>query len=439
MSDAGPRLEHSLRELVPALAGEWDDVVARARRIEAERSRRRRRLVLTAVAAAILLGTGTALAIGNQLFGWFTVSEAPQQAPSLPEAAPYVSGQTLYRGGEEPQRLASPLVAPLLGQYVTANLVSLVVSSPDRRYLAYHSWRAGTPLLFVHDTVTGDDRLLARGAQTLAWGADGQIAYVRAERPRYSERRSYLGHVIVQAPGGKQVAWTPAGPYQVLAWAGDRLLVAVARCLLPNCPARPGVGVYALRRPRELVALPLSGISALSPDGRLAIGRYDRAAGQDSPSPLVRLVDVAQRRVLATIDLTSAAREAGFRGLIAGSLQSAAWRDKTIVAAFSGEGGSALVVFRVRARRLVVERLFRVRSTTLPARYGVSFGPPSFIADGTRRVAMPVYGSTSNDVPLAAVLTCDLESRDCVRGRQLRVKEWFAVVENPSRPLPGGR
>jgi hypothetical protein len=427
MSELDARLEQNLRTLVPAAAGDWGEVVFRARRLDAARARRRRRLVLAFAVVALVLVTGAALAIGNQLFGWFTVSTAPERAPTLPASAPYVSGQTLYLAGRKPQHLASPVLASLLGHDVT-----LVVTSPRHRYIAYHSWRNRVPLLFVHDTVTDSDRLLAREAQTIAWGSDGRIAYVQGGP--FRSGHAYRGRVLVQTLDSQPVAWTPRpGSYEVLAWARNRLLVAVPRCLLLECNGDPEVGVYKLERSGRLVALPLASLLALSPDGRLAFGRYDPVPGQDSPSPLVRFVDISSGRVLATLDLTQAARAAGLRGLLPGALYTAAWRGDKIVATFSGEE-NALFFFRIRRGRLQIEQVVRVPAATLPGRYSLDFGAPVFANDSTERIVVPVRRPGEDNREFTAVLACDRRTLHCIRGQMLAGREWFAVVSNPSRP-----
>lgn len=429
MTELDASLEQNLRALVAPNAGEWQDVVRRARRLEAARSHRR--LVVAIAAAAVVLGTGSALAIGHQFFGWFDVTRAREKAPTLPAAAPYVLGRTLYLTAREPQNLSAPLLAPLLGQDAT-----LVVASPDHHHLVYHSWRAGVPLLYLHDTATGGSRLLVTGAQTVAWAADGRIAYVQLDPPRYRSGRAYLGRVVVRrGVSGTPVAWTThPGAYEVLAWAGDTLLVDVHRCLLSDCPRRPLPGVYAVTPSGDLRALPLATVAAVSPDGRLIFGRYDPVPGQDSPSPFARLVDVRSRRVLETLDLTSAARSAGMRGLITGSLQTAAWRGDEIVATFAGRD-SALFFLRARSGRLTIEHVARVRPQILPGRYGTFFGTPSFTGRDSRHVVVPVRATAGGDERLlTALIACDRRTRQCARGRQLGGREWFAIVANPSRP-----
>jgi len=429
MSDPDILLAESLRELAPAGEGNWSEVVSRAKALDAANGRQRRRLVLALAAVVLVLLTGTALAIGNRFLDWFTVSTTSESAPTLPGAASYVSGQTLYLTGRKPQRLESPLLAALLGQNAT-----LVVESPGHRYVAYHSWRERVPLLFVHDTVTGLDRLLARGAQTIAWGNDGRIAYVQADPPRYRSSRAYVGRVMVQTLSSKPRSWTKRpGNYQVLAWARGRLLVGIRACYLSGCERDPAPGVYVVERSGRLVSLPLATLLALSPDGRQALGRYDPVPGQDSPSPLVRLVDVASGRVLATLDLTQAARAAGLRGSLPGALYTAAWRGGEIVGAFSGLDG-VVVFLRVRAQRLSIEELVRVPTATLPGRYGLTFGVPAFVNGSTDRIVVPLQRSGEGNRSFVAVLACNRQSRHCVRGRLLAGRDWFAVVSNPSRP-----
>jgi hypothetical protein len=429
MSELNARLEADLRTLVSAGTGNWADVVRRSHRLASGRARRRRRLVLALAAVALVVGTGTALALGKQFFGWFTVSSAPERAPTLPGAAPYILGQRLYRAGHKPQRLAAPLRASLLGQDVT-----LVVAAPDGRRFAYHSWRANVPLLFVHDEVAGTDSVFARGAQTIAWGRDGRIAYVQGDPPRYRPMHGFRGRVMVRTPGAGPVAWTAhRGSYYVLAWARDRLLVGVRACLLLECKNDPEDGVYVLEQSGRLIPLRLAALTALSPDGRLAFGRYDPVPGQDSPSSLVRLVDVARGRVLTTLDLSQAARTRGLGGLHLGSLTSGAWRGSEIVATVAGED-NLLVALRVYRNQLLLEQVVRIPDTTLPNRWGISFGTPIFTGSGTRHVVVPVRGEIAPTGGIVAVLACDLRARHCVRGQVFPGREWFSVVSNPSRP-----
>jgi hypothetical protein len=432
MQDDG-YLAEALLALAPEQGADWGDVVERSQALQRGRGRRRT-LVLAVAVAALLLVAGAAWAVGSQVFGWFSVSRFPVEAPSLPAAAGYVSGRDLHRADGDVQHLSRPLLAPLLGQEA-----ALVVPSPSGRYVAYHAWtrdspNSGTPLLVVHDTATGSDRLLTRGAQTLAWRRDGRIAYFRADRPRYDGRfGAYLGEVVVQSLHGTPRAWTHRpGGYSVLAWAGHSLLVGVAPCFFPNCRHDPTPGVYALNSAGALRPLHLATLAALSPDGRYAFGRYD-PAGQDSPSPLVRVVRIEDGQPVATVNLLRPLRRAGLRGPLPGSLLGASWRGDEIAATVIGRD-SALVLFRVRAGEPAIEEILRIPPAALPARHGVSFGIPLLTGRENGKIVVTARGTTSDDRSLVAVLACSRTTRSCVRGRVLPTRRWFAVVDNPSRP-----
>ena len=415
--------EDELRGLAAGVPGDWDDVVRRARGIS--RARTRRRITVLAAAAGVLLVTGTALGIARDVFGWFSVSPPNEQAPPVPATVAYVAGQSVNIPGRRPQRLQAPVLAPLLGQEAT-----FVVRSPDLRYIAYHSWRNEVPSLHVHDTATNDDRTLVRGAHSLAWSNDGRIAYLRGLTARFRPQTAYEGHVVVQdGLGGRPVRWTTRhGKYEVLAWARERLLVQLVRCLV--CRDTRDPGVYELERSGRLRALGLASLVALSPDGRYAFGRHDPVPGQDSPSSAVRLVEIASGRVVDQLDLARAARAAGLRGLLAGSIQGGAWRGREIVATFSGLD-AAVLILRVERENVEVRRVFRVPRGTLPSAYGVSFGTPTFVGRSNRRIAVLLRGSAG---PAAVVLVCDRARTRCTRGRRLAIREWVAILGNPSRP-----
>ena len=434
------RIAEALFAVVPAGGGDWADVAARAAELEQAR-RRRHKLTLALAFALVLITAGTALAVGDRFFDWFSVDTSRREAPTLPGRAPYVAGATFYRAGAEPQPLARPLVAPLLGQDV-----ALAVLSPGGRYLAYHSALVNpptdltlVPLLYVHDAESGRDRLLSRGAQTVAWNSDGRIAFFRATRSRYDGRRgAYVGHVVVGTITRPATPWTRiAGTYEVLAWARNRLLVAVGKCYFPNCRREPPTGVYVLDESGAMRRLPLAGVTALSPDGRYAFGRFDQVPGQDSPSPIVRVVDIGTGRPVATINLKQAMKQAGLRGLLPGAISTGgAWSGSEIVAGFGGRD-SALVFLQARGRRLELDSVVRIPAQTLKTHYGVSFGTPSFVSGGT--VIVPIRGETRSGRYLVSIASCSRRTHRCVRGKILPPRRWFALADNPSRPKPTPR
>jgi hypothetical protein len=124
----------------------------------------------------------------------------------------------------------------------------IALPSPDGRYIAYNSWRQlvaydpqrtassqgilpgdtfGIPSIRVLDTETGEDSLLADGAFSLAWGANGAIAYFQGLAPEYRWMASYPGQVLVKESleGAPQLWIEDPGEYIVHSWARDELLV----------------------------------------------------------------------------------------------------------------------------------------------------------------------------------------------------------------------
>jgi hypothetical protein len=173
----------------------------------------------------------------------------------------------------------------------------------------------------------------------------------------------------------------------------------------------------------------------LSPEGRYAIGPYLPVAGQDSPSPFVRLVDIGRRRVLTTIDLPKLARAAGYpSAAFATGIQRAAWLGNEIAATSSFADSSAIVFLRVKDTSLQIDDVLQLPPTTLPARYGPFLGAPSFLGHRTDRIVVAVNGAGAGNGVVTAVFSCWRHTRSCFRGARLRQRQWFATVENPSRP-----
>jgi hypothetical protein len=336
-------------------------------------------------------------------------------------------------------RLAAPVRAPLVGEQAP-----LAVTSPQSDHVVYHAWRGredGTPLLRVVEIRSGRDRILAVGAQTVAWARDGRIAYARGLHAGYRPRLAYVTQVVVRrSRDAPPVQWTRTrAEYSVLAWAGRRLLVSVRACNVAPCHAgdgSPEPDVYALDGPGKLRSLDLGNISAVSPDGRYVVGTFLPTRGQDSPSSIVHVVDVATGRVAASLDLARAARGRVPRAWLLAGADEGAWRGDDIAAVSTIGNGSVLVFLRFVGRRLVLEHVLRLDRT---ARRGVRYGPflfgPVFLQGDTRKLLVHVRVITTRGHGVTAALTCDRVTLRCVRGRPLPPRRWFAWVPNPSRPL----
>jgi hypothetical protein len=309
------------------------------------------------------------------------------------------------------------------------------VSSPDGRFVVYHTWRRETPSLRIVDLRDGSDRVLARGAQTLAWSARG-LAFVRGRSARY-DRRAYVGSVVVRrTPASRPVVWSDRlAEYSALAWAGRTLLVAVRACNFPPCKGAREPGVYAFDGPGRIRPLTVSGVSAVSPDGRVVVGPFLPVRGQDSPSSLVHVDDVRTGRAVATLDLVAAARGHVPSSWLRGGLGEADWRGDTIVGVSSFASVSTLVSLRFTHGRLRLEQVLRLdRAARAGAPYGAFFVSPVFGGRGTRVVVAHVEGELRNGY-FSAMITCDRIARRCVRGASIRPRRWIAIVRNASRPL----
>jgi hypothetical protein len=461
MSDTDARLAQSLAALAPAGGGDWSDVVARSNVIGG--AQHRRRLITVAVVfAAFLLAAGTTLGIGNRVFGWFSVSTPPgwfsvetskSRAPATRGMLAYVAGQTLYQPHRRPQRLAYPLRPMFYDD-------NLVVSSPDGRYVVYQTVRSRrkepklgqtseVPTLYVHDTVTRREKLLARGAMSAAWSREGRIAYFKANRERYGNRiTGYVGHVVVQTLNGAPTVWTRhAARYEVLAWARGELIVRVDECLDLNCPFFPDAAAYALERSGRLRPLHLETVTALSPDGRYALGPVP--VGHDNFSPLLRVVHIDTGKIVTTVDPSRSFRRAtpGLKPEPGLKLEDipimpgyATWRGSEIVCVYGGGDFSRLLIFKLRGHRLVLESIFRAPTGVAPKiKYGPSLGVPFLTGPGNERIIVTADAAGEDERSgYRAVLVCSRAKRSCVLGGLF---PWgssyrtFNVVRNQSRPL----
>jgi len=426
MSDSNIALEERVRGLRGTdPVGDWLDVRRRARRAG------RRTLALVAV-AALLIAVPT-VALGGRLLDVFGITATDERVPTYPgtQPVPHVHGDVLYGLTRTPLRLAEPLLPPLLGPGEPP-----AVPSPGWRDVVYHAWDGqiggdGTPVLRRVDTRTGRDVEFARGAQSIAIGGDGRVAYMQATHPRYENSAEgtlggRVGHVLVASSLDDEAErWTEhEGEYVVLAWARDTLLVESlpGPGYHPPPGNEPPPGVYALTGRGSLRALPIRGVVAVSPDGRRVLGWW---AEGDSGSRGTRLVDVASGAVVATSPLKLQRR--------------GDWHGERVVVSVGGNA-QQLAVVRVRGDAIARERVLALaEDPALRATYGPFIGSPVFTDDG-RTVIMRVAsvmarGATIEEPRFVGFLTCKLTARACVRGRNLLPPTtWGEIVYNASRP-----
>lgn len=415
--------------------GEWENWSELLRRGDRQRARRtRRRALVLAFAVAVLALPTIAIAFGRGDLLSISLTEEDVPPPVGEAMLGYTIGDELRLPDRPSLMLADSVLAPFLGKRA-----ALVVPSPDGRRIAYHAWEeegpeAGTPVLRVVDTATRRDEVLERGAQALAWGGDGRVAYAKALVPRYENSAKgttggRIGHVVVreslEAPA---VRWTSLPTeYVVEAWAG-RLLIVSARSSNVFLRPQPESGVYAFSGPRRSRRLPVADVLALSPDGRFVIGAAGPPDNFTARSRL-RVVATATGRVAAELDL----REGGY--------SSGSWVGQTIILGSGIGTARALVILSYDAGRLILGRALKLtdeitEATGLKPPLSLSFGRPVFVDAAAREFMVEVTLLEIGVRGTSLHLTCDRIAQTCRRGRSIEPPTtWASLVYNPSRPL----
>jgi hypothetical protein len=394
-----------------------------------------RRSVLTCLAVALLASstgcgriTGADRAVvGASKPGQASIYATISPGPPVPPL-PFVSGPTVVGLPDRPAiSLAAVPAGGLMGW-----LSPIALLSPDAGRVAYNtftyrkpidpekSWSdqgihpgdpLATPSIRLVDLQTGKDSVLAEGAFSLAWRADGAIAYFQGQSDAYRADEPFLGTVMVRpSPEGEAEAWSDRPDrYIVAAWAGSRLLVyreSEGEWLDLLVFDGPG---------RGRVLAPGASLVAVSPDGSEALVSQ---AGQAS------LIDVASGSTLARLDLDAPDPTTGqpLRYLAYGG----SWIGDLVAA----EGGPGLVLLRLTGSSIAVEDAVALP----PAEFPMPPHEPRLRSDGTGVVAwVPI--ADPNGQRAYAYLDCDLATHDCVEGPVLHVSGFYAL-SNPSRPLP---
>jgi hypothetical protein len=452
MSDLIGRLETIGGGAAP---GDWVDVVARAER---HRSRQLRRRVVIAIAVALL--AIPTVAIATHYWDLLSLSATEEEVP-LPQGEStlgYVIGDRLQLPGRPPAKLAAPLLAPFLHPETR-----LVVPAADRRSVVYHSWEGsvaptrrpprGAPVLRLFDAETGRDVLLARGAHSVAWRADGVLAYARVSAREWSPGAGRIGHIVVRpAVQRPAVRWsTSASEWSGLAWAG-RHLVAQAAVKVPH--AEPGsyvteYSLHAFSGPGRSRKLPVSTLIAVSPDGRFVLGRASRQGGSGSET-VMRLVEVATGRVVDTIVQSGGPGDWSGDTIIltTGFAPEPFGPGPRGVQLVPGADHVKIIVLRHSDGKLALERELRlsrdvIQATGLrAAQFYFGFDAPAFVDKAARQFTaeLVIHNTLRNRQieTMLVYLTCDRIELRCRRGRSLtpRSIRWSSLVTNPSRPLP---
>lgn len=340
---------------------------------------------------------------------------------------PFVSGSTIV--GLPGNTSLALQTAPAGG--LAGWLAPVVVPSPDGQSVAYNaftylvsvdpekSWSQqgihpgdaiATPSIHLVDLASGSDTVLADGAFSLAWRADGALAYLQGQSETYNADQPFLGNVVVQpSQGAPPEPWTNAPDrYIVVAWAGSRLLVyRESEGEWLDLLAFDGPG-------KSRVLAPGADLVAVSPDGSQVLVSQDGVAS---------LIDVGTGKALATLDLGQSDPVTGqpIRYLSYGG----SWVGDQIAA----EGGPGVVLLRVTGSSISLTDAIALSPNVFP----MPPHEPRLSSDGSTVVAWtPLLGSGGRRA--YAYLACAIAAHSCTQGPVQNVVRFYAV-DNPSRPV----
>jgi hypothetical protein len=324
-----------------------------------------------------------------------------------------VRGRALIGFTRESGVLALPAAAPLVG-----NLGPVAAPSRDRRYVAYNTWQwarpidwqrsledqgistgdpLGRPQLHVRDLRQAGDDALEPGSFSVAWRADGAIAYARGVTSDYRANTPFLADVVVRRHvGDEPVTWSvEPDRYLIEGWAGRRLIV---RRFAPGENGEllvfdgPGPG-RPLAADADLIAIDPNGSDVLVAEG-----------AAHTSAPAIRLISAGDGTEEGRLEL-SAIVDPVTRAPVQDVVGIGSWRGDRVVAAAS----SGLVIFHVAGGRLSAEQVLHVDAATRP---GGGFYEPQFAGDDERTIVtwadLPASGGRES-----AQFVCDRYALEC--------------------------
>jgi hypothetical protein len=384
-----------------------------------------------AVMVALAAGVGGAL-VGLGVFG--AHGAVPRTGPLSVRSGlksppgPFVRGDGLFDGKGARVQLEANVSGALIGP-----LSPVAARSPDGNLVAYNTWKElrtvdrgesfskqgvaegdplGIPSLRIHDEA-GHDFLLARGADSVAWRADGAVAFVKGIDPDFRAGRAYLGNVVVRdGTRGRDIPWTAeAAHYVVYGWAGNRLLVY-----------RLGLGerleLLVVDGPGRIRSLADGSAIAISPDG-------ERVAVVSGDGTSVRVLDVASGGELSWLDLSTSTPPLRWIAY------SGSWVGDHVVAPAS----AGLAVLHVGSGSLELEQVLSLDRMQFPA--GVQ--EPRFVDQAANEIeAVAEIPPTGGGEAVSVLLQCDRIARSCERGEPAPAKDWLRPVAETPRPDEGG-
>ena len=338
---------------------------------------------------------------------------------TVPPAGLEVRADRLVRPGRRTQTLGAPASGGLVG-----TALPVAALSPDGTALAYETfaWKrpidwsksfadlgieTGDPLavpaIRLRDLATGRETSLGEGSASIAWRADGTLAYVVGEPPRYRANLPFLATVVVRTPAGATTTWTPQPErYEVAGWARRTLIVEQH---FPG--AAPDLLAFDGPDDSRTLARDMSFIG-VSPEG----DRVLVVDTGDNPHARVRLIRVADGVEIASMPVADI-RDPVTQDPVAWIVGYGDWRgDAVVVASETG-----LVVLRVRDD-VAVEQVLHLDVATRP---NSSLVEPRFADDRTITAwgGFPIERSHVQAVQYA----CDRYSLSCTRSAPVSPRE----------------
>lgn len=318
---------------------------------------------------------------------------------------------------------------------------SVVLPSPDGRYLMYGVSRYEWPALEVLDLFTGARFLFRDRACDPAWGSRDQIAYVHYLS--VTPGSGGYGPVWVQhGLSGIPRAWTRAGTWYNLIWAGNQLLAQSYDGFSGQCslaivdgPSRQ----RAVESRSSGVNAPCSTVVAVNPEGTEALldtqrqGLYDGSQGSEDFAALLRLSD-------DTV-LSTALIDTNEQGDLNALGPDGDWRGNEVITTEGISSGGSTHPPALLVTLTVAGAQVRLRSVKpfidhgrSPMGQNLAFAKQArFLGSRGERVAV-WFGGLGH----LQYLACNTTTEQCAASRNYRdpsAGSSAGFVTNPSRPL----
>ncbi len=280
-----------------------------------------------------------------------------------------------------------------------------------------------TPTIRLFDLVSSEDTLIASGARSMAWRADGAFAYATGIDTDYRLNLPYLERVVVQQGlDGEPSVWTSdADRYTVELWAGSTLIVS--RELMGG--AREYIALDGPDLKRSILSeADRESFLGVSPDGKHVL---ISSGGFDSGQPLmIREVELGSGEEIARFSFEHQLDP--ITGKPVDGVWEAAWEGDRIVVSL---GSKSIAVLSSEGGALALEDIITFEYPKL--RDG-RLTTITLSTDCNRIYLVADEGDASSELERTAVITYDLASGECSRWIAPGMPAITHLVSNPSRP-----